>query len=226
MTHRAHDDAGGGGRHGGGPARPVVDPLDLGILREIPRPPDSPLRFALTWDNRQEPSPADLDLGCLYVIDDDRRGVVQPVRGIEPGAPELRTAVGVDGEPVIVLGADDRGGTATGGETLSVLQPRRVRFLVLFVSIYGGSRDFTEVGAVVTAQSDHRVEAVSRLSSPPPNLRFCSVLTLGRHGGANRLRHEERYFRSAYHADRHYGFGLRWRIGVKPPSPRPNSSDR
>ncbi len=225
----------------------VDDALDLGLLRRLPGLGPSPLTFTLSWASRRGGPPLDLDLGCLYLTDDHRRGALQTVREVGPGAgPSSGDSVGPwvltdgRGQPLAELVGDHpgHGGPADAGtgETLIVHQPRRFRFLLVSVSIYGGSGDFTDVAAELTARSETRVVATSRLASPPPNLRWCAVLALGLHGGTTRLVPEERYFRSAFHADRHYGFGLRWRVGVKRPlrpeagppsgSPPPNNRAR
>ena len=210
--------------------------LDLGQLRRLPPLGPSPLTFTLTWASRVGGPPADLDLGCLYVTDDHRRGALQTVGVAGAGQPGGRTLTDDRGQPIAELGRDDRADTSSAtGEVLTVHQPRRLRFLLVSVSIYGGSDDFTDVAAELTARSDQREVAMSRLASPPPNLRWCAAMVGGLHRGATHLLVEERYFHSAFHADRHYGFGLRWRVGVKdaPRSPGatpdrsiPNSSAR
>lgn len=196
--------------------------LDLGLLRRLPRFGPSPLTFTLTWASRGGGPPVDLDLGCLYVTDDHRRGALQAV-GVAGAEPPDRLAL-LDGRGHLIaeLDADARatmGSDAGPGEVLTVHQPRRLRFFLVSVSIYGGSGDFADVTVELIGRSDQRVVVVSRLATPPPNLRWCAALVGGLHRGATEMILEERYFHSAFHADRHYGFGLRWRTGVKPPPP-------
>lgn len=192
--------------------------LDLGLLRRLPRLGPSPLTFSLTWASRGGGPPVDLDLGLLYVTDDHRRGALQALGAAGAERPEPLMLLDGRGRVIAELGADDRGAGRPGAgtrEVLTVHQPRRLRFLLVSVSIYGGSGGFTDVTVELTARSEQRDVIVSRLSTPPPNLRWCAAMVGGLHRGATELMLEERYFHSAFHADRHYGFGLRWRMGVK-----------
>ena len=178
----------------------------------------APLRFSLDW-SPPDPAhqPVDLDLCCLYRTVDDVRGAVQAV-GRE-GGPGPPTSLVVDGEPVIELGRDDSALGRPDGEHLVVHRPQHLAFLVVGVSIYGGATEFGSVGAVVTVHRGQRRLRTVELGSSAAGMNWCAVLVAGHHDRRLYLVAEERYFLSAYHADRHYGFGLSWGLGSKHRSP-------
>ncbi len=190
---------------------------ELGAAGAITVRPRSSIRFNLNWIEGSAGAPtSDLDIGCLFVLADGRRGAVQSVDRLDRSDGGLTSVPDSDGNPLIDLDCDDLYGSRRQGETLTVLRPRAVSFMVLFVSIYRGSSDFRSVGATITVMNGSWKLGMTRLSAPPPGLNWCAVLTMGAHDGRTCLVSEERYFRSAYHADRHYGFGLLWRAGMKP----------
>lgn len=207
-------------RTAGGPgAGPGAD--DDGSGSGVTRVPAAkPIGFHLTWDHGgvaegaagAEREPVDLDLGCFYWTVDGARGAVQSVGGSDAGPRSVDTAAG---QRLLSLSSDQFEGGGEG-ERLVVERPGELSFLVLHTSIYRGAADFRDVGARVSVRSGNRRVIDVTLSSPAPGLDWCAVLVLGATGSRLHLASEERYFRSAYHADRHYGLGLRWEMGRKP----------
>lgn len=177
-------------------------------------PPGRPIRFELTWDRATgaDETPVDLDIGCFYWSTDGQRGAVQAVGG-RSGNPAPPPGPG--GRDAIGLSADRTDGGADG-ERLTVHRPGRVSFLVVHASIYDGATDFRDLGAAVTVRSGRARLIDVTLSAPAPGLDWCAALVVGRAGSRLHVVREERYFRSAFHADRHYGLGLDWGVGHKP----------
>jgi tellurite resistance protein TerA len=177
-----------------------------------PIPAGRPLRFELTWEAGRGERPVDLDIGCFYWATDGSRGAVQSVGG---RGPDPRSATTADGRELLTLSSDRTDG-GSDGERLVLHRPGSISFLVVHTSIYDGAADFREVGARISVRSGRRTLAGITLTSPAPGLDWCAVVVLGPDGPRLHLAHEERYFRSAFHADRHYGLGLSWGVGHKP----------
>ncbi len=190
----------------------MIDLADASEVRfSCPADSCSPLQFNLNWWHPQgsadDGAVADVDLGCLYESVDGRRGSVQAVGG----------AFGSQGEPPhIALRADDTTGSSDHGEELIIARPDVVHFAVVFASVYVGAGDFQGVGTELTARHERLDDGVRvRLASPDPGLRWCAILACGTTDSEFALVYQEQYFLSARHADRHYGFHLGWRSGVK-----------
>ncbi|MEL6981322.1 MAG: hypothetical protein AAFO29_02750 [Actinomycetota bacterium] len=206
-----------------------ASPTGGGVTRV---PGAKPISFHLTWsgsDDRPDRSSGDgvgegegghggptgsvdLDLGCFYWTIHGDRGALQSVGSSGLEAPSVQTAAG---DPLLRLSSDEFEGGGDG-ERLVVERPGDISFLVLHTSIYRGAADFREVGARVSVETGSRSITEVVLGSPAPGLDWCAVLVLGISGSRLHLANEERYFRSAFHADRHYGLGLRWEMGRKP----------
>lgn len=189
---------------------------DLAHTATMQLPLSRPIGFRLDWQpHNPDEAPADLDLGCLYWTEGNRRGAVQSVRLASSTELEAPNRVMIDGETLIELGSDDETGDSAEGENLIVYRPDLLRFMVLFVSIYDGTTDFRRVGANITIRRSSQAVARAGLGSPDPGLTWCALVLMGRLNDTALLVHEERYFLSAYHADQHYGFRLSWGLGTK-----------
>jgi tellurite resistance protein TerA len=182
--------------------------------------PPAPVTFNLNWGSGGDtPDATDLDIGCLYRCVNPKAavGAVQAVRpaGLRPA---LGTSTGKPVQPrndVAALDADDRDGRTRAGETLTLLDPGKLDFAIVFASIYQGVSDFSRVGATLTISFGGEDLALMRLANPDSGLRWCAMVACGKHGDRFVMVSEERYFLSGLHADRHYGFGLNWVVGHK-----------
>lgn len=169
--------------------------------------PDATLVFNLNW--RPSPSPAepcDLDIGCLYVLEDGRRGTIQAAGGYLGEA---------DRPPFIALLRDDPDGREPDGETLTLTRPEHVAFAVVFAMIYRGVSDFRTVGATLTMTHPGLEAPIIELASPDPGLRWCALAVCGSRDGDFMIVPQQRYFLSARHAAEHYGISLDWKVGLK-----------
>lgn len=178
--------------------------------------------FTLNWRVEQGTlEPTDLDIGCLYRSHDRRIGV-GAVQTVKPLVTSAADEVRADAAPLIKLessriaiDADDQDGSTPHGETLTMLYPSEVEFAIVFASIYQGMSDFRRVGAELTIAITNAEPAVIRLANPDPGLRWCAMVACGAKDREFVVVPEERYFLSGLHADRHYGFGLDWVVGLK-----------
>ena len=119
-----------------------------------------------SWAHSQSMVNVDLDLGCLYELQDGTKGVVQPLGGFlgDLNAP-----------PYVKLSGDDRFGSASG-ETIYVNLDHRdeIKRLLVFVYIYDQTPAFDRTHAIVTLYPSNgpRIEIrPGRTPSPGPLLR-------------------------------------------------------
>jgi tellurite resistance protein TerA len=173
-----------------------------------------PIHFNLNWDHGNPKArtwfartqQADLDLGCMYVLQDGSMGVIQPLGGNFGSA---------KGHPYIYLDKDDRSGAAADGENLYLFKPETIRFVMVFALIYEGAQDFSQVGGRMTIRDHVGNEIFIRLNAPDPGLGFCSICTIENVGNQIEIVKEERYFLDHQDADKYYGFGFHWTAGSK-----------
>ncbi|MBC7646796.1 MAG: TerD family protein [Pseudopedobacter sp.] len=171
------------------------------------------LHVNLNWD-RPRPgflgmmrAGADLDLGCLFELEDGSAGVIQA----------LGNAFGSSSSaPYIHLDQDDRSGAATGGENLYLERPDLIKRVLVFAYIYGGSaRGFRDVNARLTLKDPQGNEILVALNNPSPNLTCCGVALLEPRDGQLQISKEERYFANQEPMSNHYRFPLKWTPGRK-----------
>lgn len=195
------------------PSEPLT-PLDLAVAEVISVPVSKPLVFQLTWRaSEAQVDPVDMDIGCFYWARDQTRGAVQLVG--RPVAPEPANEARLANGKTLMSISEDQVSGGSAGEKLLIHQPGEISFLVVHVSIYSGASDFRSTGAKVEVASNDRPLAEVILNSRSPGLYWCAVLVLGSKAKRLFMAHEERYFQSAYHADRHYGLGQQWGLGKK-----------
>lgn len=167
-----------------------------------------PIRVNLNWDRGGGlfRAGADLDLGCMYVLNDGSRGVIQAL-GNRFGSERL--------EPHIELDHDDRTGAAQNGENLTIYRPDLIHTVLIFAFIYEGTSDFTRVKGRLTLGDPRGNEITVQLSNPDMRRTFCAIATIENYGGEIKITKEERYFAGHQECDEHYGFGFRWSAGSK-----------
>ncbi len=173
-----------------------------------------PIRVNLNWDRGGKRSgmfgritaAADLDLGCMFVLNDGQRGVIQAL-GNSFGSERLL--------PHILLDKDDRTGAALDGENLTIFRPDLIHTVLVFTCIYEGTNDFTQVGARLSLKDPQGNEIAVHLSNPDIQRTFCGIALIENIGGEIKVTKEERYFVGAQQCDEHYGFGFRWVAGSK-----------
>jgi tellurite resistance protein TerA len=150
----------------------------------------------------------DLDLGCLYELQDGRKGVVQAL-GNSFGS--LTSA------PYIHLDGDDRSGTATGGENLLVNLDHlgEIKRVVVFAFIYEGVPAWDKADGVVTLYPQGAEPIEVRLDEHS-GTRMCAVALLSNQGGNLDIRREVRYINGGQRElDTAYGWGMNWQAGRK-----------
>lgn len=171
------------------------------------------IHINLNWDRGAKKSffggggnDADLDLGCMYLSRDGKKGVVQAL-GKNFGAR--------DREPYILLDKDDRSGAASDGENLYVCRPDLIEKVLVFAFIYEGAANFGTVNARLILHEKDGSETLVRLDAPESGATFCAICLITRTTTGVDVTKEARYFQGHRDADRHYGFGFNWTAGAK-----------
>lgn len=172
----------------------------------------NPIHINLNWDRGAKKSffgggnEADLDLGCMYLSKDGKKGVVQALG---------RNFGSRDREPYILLDKDDRSGVSTDGENLYVCRPDLIEKVMVFAFIYEGAANFSTVNARLILHERDGSETLIRLDAPGSGATFCAICLITRSVSGVDVIKETRYFRGHPEADRHYGFGFNWSKGSK-----------
>lgn len=151
----------------------------------------------------------DLDLGCLYELNDGSKGVIQAL-GNMFGAQ--------DRPPYIFLDGDDRTGTVAGGENmyLNLQYGDQFRRVLIFAMIYEGAANWAAVDGVVTMFPTSGPQIEVRLDSPQTNARICAIAQVCSTGSGLAVNREDRYISgSQSDLDQAYGWGMRWKAGRK-----------
>ncbi|QIJ62352.1 Tellurium resistance [Streptomyces sp. JB150] len=150
----------------------------------------------------------DLDLGCLYELQDGTKGVVQPLGGYFGD---------VNAPPYVKLTGDDRFGSGSG-ETLYVNLDHReaIKRLLVFVYIYDQTPAFDRTQAVVTLYPTSGPRVEIQLDERQPQARSCAVVTIENVKGEMIVRREVKFvYGFQAELDRLYGWGLQWGRGHK-----------
>jgi tellurite resistance protein TerA len=178
------------------------------------------MRVSLAWNARPPsaggggflkklagpPKGIDLDLGCLYELNDGKKGVVQA----------LGNAFGsLEQPPYVQLDGDDR--TGGGGENMTINLDRlsEIRRILVFAFIYEGVPAWDKADGVVTLYPQGSAPIEVRLDESS-GTRMCAIALLEASGGQLSVRREVQYIQGAQDAlDRAYGWGMDWRAGRK-----------
>lgn len=151
----------------------------------------------------------DLDLGCLYELSDGSKGVVQAL-GNSFGS--------LDRAPWIKLDGDDRTGSNTSGENMSINldQPGRFRRVLIFAMIYEGAPNWAAVDGVVTLSPLAGPQIEVRLDASDQAARICAVAQLINHGNDLVVQREVQYINGGQSVlDRAFNWGMNWTPGRK-----------
>lgn len=174
-----------------------------------------PIHINLNWDQNvrkksgwfgSKTLTADLDLGCMYELQNGERGVIQAL-GKRFGARDV--------SPWIFLDKDDRSGNAIDGENLFIMRPDQIRRVMIFTFIYEGAGNFSDVNGRMLLRDAVGNEITIHLDSPDASKIFCAVCLLSHTGNTLEIVKEERYFKDHAQADGHYHFGFQWKAGSK-----------
>jgi len=150
----------------------------------------------------------DLDVGCLYELQDGEKGIVQALG---------RSFGSLTQEPFIQLMGDDRTGSVAGGEWLHINGAKwsEVRRILVFAFIYEGAPNWRETDGVVTIFIPGQPEIEVRLNEEGGRDGMCAIAMLENVNGAVKVSRRVDFHRGHAVMDKAYGWGMNWRAGSK-----------
>lgn len=150
----------------------------------------------------------DLDVGCLFELQNGRKGVIQAL-GKSFGA--------LNSPPYIQLMGDDRTGAVAGGEWLHINGNHwsELRRLLIFAFIYKGVPNWRATDGVVTLHIPHQPDIEVRMNEEGGSLGLCAIALLENDQGAVKVSRRVDFHRDQEVMDHAYHWGLRWAAGSK-----------
>lgn len=155
------------------------------------------------------PQAIDLDLGCLFELQDGTKGCVQA----------LGNAFGsLTNPPYIALDGDDRSGATVGGENLRVngKMISRIRRILVYTFIYEGAANWREADGVVTVKCPGSQEIIVRMDEYGSSLTMCAIALLENCNNETfSVEKIVRFFYGHRFMDEAFHWGLNWISGRK-----------
>ncbi|MBQ9488057.1 MAG: TerD domain-containing protein [Selenomonadaceae bacterium] len=150
----------------------------------------------------------DLDLCCLYELQDGEIGAVQALG---------RLFGNLDYKPYIELDGDDRTGAISDGENLRVNGKYidKIKRILIYTFIYEGAANWEEARGVVTVNCPGSPELVVRMDEYGSQLHTCAIALLENVGGTLSVEKIIRFYRDSKEMDEDFNWGLRWTVGRK-----------
>lgn len=150
----------------------------------------------------------DLDVGCLFEMQDGHKGVVQALGNAFGSLTE---------EPYLQLMGDDRTGSVAGGEWIHIngQQWSKVRRILVYAFIYEGAPNWAETDGVVTIFIPGQPEIEVRLNEEGGRLGCCAIALLENDNGAVKVTRRVDFHKSQAPMDTAYNWGMRWSAGSK-----------
>ena len=151
----------------------------------------------------------DLDLGCLYELEDGTRGAIQAF-GDKYGS--------FNEAPYIRLSGDERTGNTVGmDETMAVNGAHwtKIKRMLIYMYIYDGAPNWKEINPHLVIDVPGEDDLVVTLSAHDDSLALCAVGGLEQVRGGIKLTNFTEYFPGHPEMDRAFGYGLEWGEGSK-----------
>lgn len=154
-------------------------------------------------------SSVDLDLGCLFELEDGHKGAVQA----------LGNSFGnLSHEPYIALDQDDRTGAVKGGENLRINGNKITKFkrILVYAFIYEGAANWAEVDGIVTLKQQSGPDIEMRLDEHRKGKRMCAIALLENvNDETMSVKKVVEYFNGHKEMDRAFKWGMTWSAGSK-----------
>lgn len=151
----------------------------------------------------------DLDIGCLYEMQDGTRGAVQAF-GKKFGA--------YDQAPYIQLSGDERTGDSDGQDEyirVNGMHWNDIKRILVYIYIYDGAPRWSMIKPQIVVDVPGEQDLYVTLKAHDDALCLCAVGELENIRGGIRLTNRTEYFPGHAEMDRAFGFGLEWEEGEK-----------
>ena len=181
------------------------------------------ITIAAAWDNRMVPDESfmgrlfhkkrmaniDLDLGCLYELQDGHRGAIQAF-GNQMG--------NYKSMPYMSLSGDEQTGNKQGDdEAIHINGPMwpKIRRMLVYIYIYKGALDWAMCRPQIQVRVPGQKPMIVTLASHHKHLSICSIAGLENVRDGIKLTNYTEYFAGHAEMDRAFGYGLEWDTGSK-----------
>ncbi|MCB1652004.1 MAG: Tellurium resistance protein TerA [Alphaproteobacteria bacterium] len=151
----------------------------------------------------------DLDLGCLYELQDGTRGAIQAF-GEKFGV--------YDAPPFMELSGDERTGDAEGHDESILVNGAHwadIRRILVYIYIYEGAPRWSQINPQIILDVPGEDDLIVTLGAHDDSLALCAVGGLENVRGGIKLTNYTEYFPGHAEMDRAFGFGLEWGDGQK-----------
>ncbi|MFP4314190.1 MAG: Tellurium resistance protein TerA [Alphaproteobacteria bacterium] len=182
-----------------------------------------PIMIGVAWDNVQVEQSGffgklfkkarkigvDLDIGCLYEMQDGTRGAIQAF-GKKFG--------NFKKPPFISLSGDERTGDADGHDEYLLVNGQHwndIKRILVYIYIYEGAPSWSMIKPQIVIDVPGENDLYVTLKAHNDSLALCAVGELENVRGGIRLTNRTEYFPGHSEMDRAFGFGLDWADGIK-----------
>lgn len=164
------------------------------------------------WFKKVRKVGVDLDIGCLYEMQDGTRGSIQAF-GEKFG--DFNDA------PYISLSGDERTGDAEGHDEYMLINGRKwseIKRMLVYIYIYKGAPSWSIIKPQVVIDVPGENDFYVTLDAHDDQLDLCAVGELESVRGGIKLTNRTEYFPGHEEMDRAFGYGLEWAEGAKRPA--------
>lgn len=154
----------------------------------------------------------DLDIGCLYELQDGTRGSIQAF-GEKFGH--------YNKSPFVSLSGDERTGDAEGHDEYLLINGAKwneIKRLLIYIYIYKGAPSWSQIKPQVVIDVPGENDLYVTLKAHDDALCLCAVGELENIRGGIKLTNRTEYFPGHEEMDRAFGYGLSWEDGKKAPA--------
>jgi tellurite resistance protein TerA len=151
----------------------------------------------------------DIDIGCLYELQNGERGALQAL-GAADGS--------LTGPPYIRLSHDERSGAADGDDEFMRINGtawKDIKRIVVYVYIYQGAVNWARVRPQIRLLIPGQQQLAIKPKAHLNDLGVCALALCENVRNGFKLTNLTEYFPGQAELDRAYGFGLEWDDGKK-----------
>lgn len=164
------------------------------------------------WFKKVAKVGVDLDIGCLYELQDGTRGSIQAF-GEKFGD--------FDEAPYMSLSGDERTGDAEGHDEYILVNGEKwseIKRMLIYIYIYKGAPSWSQIKPQIVIDVPGESDLYVTLGAHDDNLSLCAVGELENVRGGIKLSNRTEYFPGHQEMDRAFGYGLEWKDGKKRPA--------
>jgi tellurite resistance protein TerA len=156
-----------------------------------------------------EKAGVDIDLGCLYELQNGMRGGMQAFGEIHGS---------LDEAPWIFLSGDERRGDRAGPDEIIRINGahwKDIERILLYVYIYDGARNWDSVRPQIQVRVPGEEPMIVSLHARKTNMSVCAVAQIENVRGGIKLTSLLEYYPGHAEMDRAFGYGIDWVSGQK-----------